>query len=137
MNDAPLKMKAGAKRRTKKSSAEPIPFSSRRRFAIGPRTLVWLLLVLAVIWRWGGPTRDSIWSLSSAEAYDEGIYRVVRVIDGDTLIVSPRKDESEITIRLLGINAPENTTKREPFGEEATSCLRELVAGGEVRLEWD
>jgi micrococcal nuclease len=53
--------------------------------------------------------------------------RVVRVLDGDTLVL-----EGGERVRLIGIDAPEAS---ECFGDEATSRLRELVEDREIRLE--
>ena len=53
--------------------------------------------------------------------------RVVRVIDGDTFVITGGK-----SVRLLGIDAP---ALKEPGGTEASARLRALVAGRTVRLE--
>lgn len=50
--------------------------------------------------------------------------RVVRVVDGDTLVVE--RDGAQVKIRLFGIDAPERT---QPFGKEATHFLRQQVQG--------
>jgi len=54
---------------------------------------------------------------------------VATVIDGDTLLL-----QGGGKVRLLGINAPE---EGQPYFEEATARLRELVEGKQVRLEKD
>jgi len=54
---------------------------------------------------------------------------VLRVIDGDTLVV--RQDGEEIKVRLIGINAPEHD---ECYGPEAASALRGMVDGKTVTL---
>lgn len=54
---------------------------------------------------------------------------ISEVIDGDTVKLQNGK-----TVRLLGINAPE---KGQPYYEESTSRLRELIEGKEVILEKD
>lgn len=104
------------------------------------RILALMLLILFVIARWNFAVRESRWSLAAAEALPAGRYRVTEVIDGDTLrIVAPTANLSqrEFTVRLLGINAPEATTKIEPFGPAATAFLREMIADKEVIIEWD
>jgi Staphylococcal nuclease homologue len=55
---------------------------------------------------------------------------VTRVIDGDTLVL-----DSGEHIRLLGINAPETTTK-EKYSEDAKKRLNELVENKTVTLEF-
>ncbi len=54
---------------------------------------------------------------------------VAKVLDGDTLLLQGGEK-----IRLLGINAPE---EGQPYFEEATARLRELVEGKQVKLEKD
>jgi micrococcal nuclease len=54
---------------------------------------------------------------------------ISKVIDGDTVKLATGE-----TIRLLGINAPE---KGQPYYEEATSRLKELIEGKIVILERD
>jgi len=57
---------------------------------------------------------------------------VVRVLDGDSLVVSVDGEEAEV--RLIGINAPEGS---ECHGDESRDTLRELLASGEVTLVAD
>jgi micrococcal nuclease len=62
--------------------------------------------------------------------------RVRQVIDGDTITVS-----GVGVVRLIGVDAPEKTggtfRASEPFGDAATRFLRDLLAGQDVRLEYD
>lgn len=67
----------------------------------------------------------------------EGLYRVLDVIDGDTLRV--RAGDRDLVVRLLGIDTPE---LRRPggsqcYGPEARSRLDGLVAGRDVLLTYD
>ena len=65
----------------------------------------------------------------------EGIYRVQRVVDGDTLVLTNR-----CRVRLIGADTPETVRPNhpeEPWGREATRFTGKFVAGGEVRLEFD
>ena len=60
---------------------------------------------------------------------------MVRVIDGDTLMVDPHA-----RIRLIGVNAPETVKPDwpvEPWGPEASAFTKKFVSGGDVRLEFD
>jgi micrococcal nuclease len=64
-----------------------------------------------------------------------GAFDVVRVVDGDTIIIAPNK-----RVRLIGVNAPESVkpdSPVEPWGPEAGEFTREFLAGGTVRLEYD
>lgn len=56
--------------------------------------------------------------------------RVVRVIDGDTVVVLTEA-ATELRIRLAGIDAPE---KGQPFGQRARQFLSCLVAGRVVEI---
>ncbi len=75
----------------------------------------------------------------------EGDYTVVRVVDGDTLLVSPQfspptRDRREIRLRLLGIDCPESVKPDhpvEPWALEAAEFTRHFVSGGSVRLRFD
>ena len=63
---------------------------------------------------------------------------VVRIVDGDTIVVQ-LADRVE-KIRYIGVNAPEihhPIRGEEPGGREAAEVNRRLVAGRHVRLELD
>jgi micrococcal nuclease len=62
-------------------------------------------------------------------------YRVVEVVDGDTIKVLI--DGHEITVRLLGINTPEVLDPRKPvecYGPEASEETKSLLIGKSVLL---
>lgn len=68
----------------------------------------------------------------------EGLhYRVDRVIDGDTIEVLLPDGTSTQRVRLIGIDTPEDTTKKECYGAEATAFVTETLTGTEVLLEPD
>lgn len=79
----------------------------------------------------------STWAIASAAKADSGT--VVRVIDGDTVVVSI--NNSDQTIRLLNINTPETKDPNKPtecLGPEATDHLKNVLpVGSKVRLEFD
>jgi micrococcal nuclease len=65
-------------------------------------------------------------------------YRVVDVLDGDTIVVA-RGDEHE-TIRLLGVDTPETHHPTKPvecYGPEAAQYTSRRLSGQTVRLEDD
>jgi micrococcal nuclease len=70
---------------------------------------------------------------------DAGSATVVRIIDGDTLVVG--LGDREERVRLIGIDTPETQkpdTPVECFGAEASAHLGELLpAGTAIRLERD
>src|SRR3954454_7687088 len=64
--------------------------------------------------------------------------RVVRVVDGDTLIIDRGRGSERL--RYIGVNAPESVKPDTPvefMGHEASAANRALVAGGTVWLEAD
>jgi len=75
-----------------------------------------------------------------------GPCEVVRVVDGDTIIVRQQSQPPdrprvrEARVRLLGIDTPETVKPNapvEPWGPEATEFTKRLTAEGNVRLELD
>lgn len=74
-----------------------------------------------------------------ASAVRAGGIRVVRVVDGDTVVA--RLASGEERIRLIGIDTPESVDPRRPvecFGKEAARRTAALLpAGTAIRLERD
>ena len=73
-----------------------------------------------------------------ADPSKQGPYRVLEVVDGDTVKVS--KDGVATTIRLIGIDTPETKDPRKPvqcFGQNASDRAHELLDGLQVELELD
>ncbi len=65
-------------------------------------------------------------------------YPVVRVADGDTLVV--RMNNKDVEVRLIGVNTPETADPRRPvqcFGGEASAEAKQIFSGVAVRLETD
>ncbi len=63
---------------------------------------------------------------------------VVRVVDGDTIVVE--LDGAEETVRYIGVDTPETVKPGAPvecFGPEASSLNKRLVEGETVRLAFD
>jgi endonuclease YncB( thermonuclease family) len=91
--------------------------------------LVLVFLFLLRYWRNG----DEVSSPASPLA--AGLHRVVRVVDGDTLIVAPHH-----IVRLIGVDTPETVKPEhavERFGPEATAFTRKFLAGGTAELSFD
>ncbi len=94
------------------------------------RTLIIVVAVAAaVLLRWWNPRAD-------APPLEEGVpYRVKRVVDGDTLLLT-----GGARIRLIGADTPETVKPNwpvEPWGPEATEFTRNFVRGADVFLEFD
>jgi micrococcal nuclease len=60
--------------------------------------------------------------------------RVLDIVDGDTIVVVLDQDGKDYSVRYIGMDTPEDTTRIEPFGPEATEKNRELVQGKNVTL---
>ncbi|HSD01080.1 MAG TPA: thermonuclease family protein [Gaiellales bacterium] len=64
---------------------------------------------------------------------------VVRVVDGDTIIVRGPSGRTE-DVRLIGIDTPETVDPRRPvgcFGPEASAYAKHLLGGRRVLLRYD
>lgn len=72
-----------------------------------------------------------------AELIQSGVlYSVVRVIDGDTVIV--HVSGHDLTLRLIGMDTPEVVDPRKPvqcYGPEASAEGKTLLSGKQVYLE--
>lgn len=88
-----------------------------------------------------GDTTDKMTPSNDADASDPdaGLGEVIRVVDGDTIVV--RINGQEEKIRLIGINTPESVDPRKPvecFGKEASKHAAELLPEGTaIRLVRD
>lgn len=63
------------------------------------------------------------------------LYRVERIVDGDTLVL-----EKIGKVRLIGVDTPETVDRRKPvqyFGKEASLFLKNIALGKEVSIEYD
>lgn len=89
---------------------------------------------------------DSVKENKSAESASQpnlaqtqnGLYKVVKVIDGDTIAIEI--DNKTETARLIGINTPETVDPRKPvecFGKEASNKAKGILTGKNVKLEAD
>jgi micrococcal nuclease len=73
------------------------------------------------------------------QQHQPGLYPVVHINDGDTIIVR-MPDGSQETVRLLGVDTPETKDPRKPvqcFGQAASDHTKQRLAGQSVRLEPD
>ncbi len=103
----------------------------------------WVVLILSaflfVVGWWAEPSwLDQPSRQRSAGAIAPGEYRVLRVVDGDTIILE--KDRTRA--RLQGIDTPETVKPNspvEPWGPEASEYTKRFIADADnrVRLEID
>lgn len=81
---------------------------------------------------------SSLAPLASPSPQTNTPFKVVRVIDGDTIEVSA--GSTQIKVRYIGIDTPETVDPRKPvqcFGKEAATENRKLVEGKEIKMEKD
>src|SRR5947208_11148374 len=79
-----------------------------------------------------------VWVRGSAPPPFEG-GTVVRVVDGDTIIVRGPGGRTE-DVRLIGIDTPETVDPSRPvgcYGPEASAYAKHLLTGRRVRLVYD
>lgn len=79
-----------------------------------------------------------ILALGVGLAGQDGLYRVTRVIDGDTIEIDLNGRRERV--RYIGIDTPETVHPNrgvEPYGLAASAANRRLVEGRKVRLELD
>lgn len=81
-----------------------------------------LSLVLSVI----------VFTLIRFFSNDDQLYKVTRVVDGDTIEI-----EGGQKVRYIGVDTPESTTQHECFGREASNENKKLVEGKLVKLVKD
>jgi len=121
-----------------------------RRRSYRPIFIVAMLVIFALLRWWRGDEqfvpppsplppssspRSSSPQVSPRAPADAGTYRVVRVVDGDTILIPPHE-----FVRLIGVNSPESVRPEhpvEPWGPEASDFTRKFVAGGSVQLTFD
>lgn len=75
----------------------------------------------------------AFFALSSGVVAETLEGKVVRVVDGDTLVLLGSGNVEE-RIRLSGIDCPE---RGQPFGTRAKEALLERVGGEGVTVDWD
>lgn len=68
---------------------------------------------------------------SSTDSQPNGDYRVVKVVDGDTVHLRSANGD-QVKVRLVCIDAPERS---QPYGRASTKNLSRLIGGQSVQLE--
>ena len=90
-----------------------------------------LLALLALTLRTVAHSEPSV----EVRKQDQETRKVLRVVDGDTLLLSPAEK-----VRLIGVNTPETVDRRKPvecFGPEASAYTKKMVEGKTVIVEFD
>ena len=88
-----------------------------------PSAFLWVFLVWLLLLAWTG-------------ICIAGEYQVSRIVDGDTIIV--KKGDTKLTIRLVGIDAPEISHAKhepgQPFSQQSTKHLAGLILNQSVDI---
>lgn len=115
---------------------------------VRPSPWPWLIAAAALAWlafRGWQSLSAPIDPDETLAALTEGEYRVVRVIDGDTLVLSPADSPGDASplsarVKLLGIEAPNIESldrPAEPFSAAAVDFTRTFVREGKVVVRLD
>ncbi len=116
----------------------------RRRVHYAGRKMLWAGIFVLVAAALLAADRLGVFGFvpqSDTEKYDGKTFRVVKVLDGDTLDVNaPDRNYPHTRIRLWGVDTPESLTPDTPaqhFGIEAGEFTRRISLHELVRLELD
>jgi micrococcal nuclease len=107
---------------------------------MAPRMLVVALVALAcgfallATWKALAPPTTAAQAQPAGE--DTQQVSVTRVVDGDTIEVSPQVEDTS-DVRLIGVDTPEVFEGEEPCGPEASAFTTEQLEGQDVTLEFD
>ena len=92
------------------------------------KPIAWFLLAALATYPTAGQTRGE------APPQKAPLAHVVRVVVGDTVVV--QVDGKPVTVRLIGVDAPESLDLRKPverFAHESSEFLEKLIGGKKVR----
>ena len=97
-----------------------------------------LILFFGISYSWFYYTSTNAHAIDIKQAKTAFESQVIRVVDGDTIIVA--LNQKPETIRFIGINTPETVAPNRPvqcYGPEASARTKELLTNKIVRLEQD
>jgi micrococcal nuclease len=80
--------------------------------------------------------RASVPDATSGQADLSATVTVTRVVDGDTIDISPSVN-GHSRVRLIGMDTPEVYIGTQPYGPEASTFAKQEIEGEEVGLELD
>lgn len=102
------------------------------------RTLVLLTLALVGVFAVYAQERKEAPKLPAKEWKDATAFKVVRIIDGDTIEIE--EEHKVVKVRLIGVDTPETAHPMksvEQYGKEASRFTTNLLRGESVYLEYD
>jgi micrococcal nuclease len=128
---------------TRQPAREKISPRSRTLRVMARRVLVWAVIA-AVLTGLVAADRAGLFGQAPPDdyaAYHRRAFRVIRVVDGDTLDIAAAdtlNGTSRTRIRLWGVDTPETVKPDEPvqhFGPEASAHTTARCLGQQVRIE--
>ena len=102
---------------------------------------VFLLAILAAVFAYAGnqpALAPAILILPTPDFSKLTAYPVVRVVDGDTIVISDKG--KDVKVRLVGVDTPETVHPTKPvehYGKEASRFTQNLLKGERVYLVSD
>lgn len=112
-------------------------FRHRRRVQAGGLVVALLVILLLVVLDHYGV---GLYATGDLRKYDGQTFEVLRVVDGDTLVLKVADgDERTTRVRVWGVDTPElarqdGSKPAEPLAAEAAAFTRAFVSGGRVTL---
>lgn len=94
-----------------------------------------VLVILSLLNTYVQTQNKSVYNSQQEISQNKVVYRVIKVVDGDTVDVA--SGTSTMRIRLIGINAPESVDPRrnpECYGKEASNILSTFLSDREVSI---
>jgi micrococcal nuclease len=101
-----------------------------RRYSRRKTAPLAIVVIAALVWLARGPLNETFSPAPSGEWRT-----VVRVVDGDTLVL-----DGDERVRLIGVDTPESVDPRRPverYGKKASAFTRRLAEGKRARLAFD
>lgn len=102
------------------------------------KKIVPIALTAAMVFSLVGSPLSSNNCYGAKKAKKKKVYKVVRVIDGDTIVVKRKK--KKFKVRLLGVNSPESvhpqTRKNDKCGKRASNYTKKKLLNKKVTLTY-
>ncbi|MGE5328140.1 MAG: thermonuclease family protein [Deltaproteobacteria bacterium] len=83
-------------------------------------------------------TNSNIVQKFSQQSEKTGLIKVIRIVDGDTIVVNLNSKEEKV--RLIGVDTPETVKPGTPvqkYGKEASNFTKNMLIDKKVKLEFD
>lgn len=102
-------------------------------------SLLSLIIIIAALCYFAPQYWQQAGQSQPTEALPDGSYRVIRVVDGDTIVISYQGKEEKV--RLIGVDTPESVhsdaSKNTPYGKIASDYTKAQLTGKTIQLEFD